>query len=149
MQKRLKEFVIYILENSDNLGPEERAQLEEMRERLNLNGFPFAEIEETLQYIMSMGQEGAEAQKARMMLLTDDAREYLARVVLNGLLSSEQEEEVLARAGRLFQDGVELADVQFLIASLIFDENLVNYFGAEFHELDGGFHQEQRRKLMH
>jgi len=34
MQKRLKEIVIFILENSSGLGPEHRAQLEKMAEGL-------------------------------------------------------------------------------------------------------------------
>lgn len=150
MQKRLKEFVIYILENSKNLGPDERAQLEDMRERLSLDGFPFIEIEAAVQSLFNLGELDAESAELKRKLLAPDALAYLQRVKSAGLIVDEQEDEILARAGRLFSDGVSLADIQFLVASLIFDENLATFAVGGFHGLfDGGSPRDQRRHMMH
>jgi hypothetical protein len=52
------------------------------------------------------------------------AHGYLQRLVNLGLIDEEQREELLERARRAHPHGATLDDIQFLAASLIFDESL-------------------------
>ena len=129
MQKRLKEIVIYILENGNSLEPEQRAELEAMRGELAESGLSVEAIEEAIRQVLDLG----ELRPARPRPLTGDvpaaARHYLQRLVSHGLIDEEQRDEILQRARRLERDVPELSTVEFLAASVIFDESLGFFWG--------------------
>lgn len=130
MQKRLKEIVIYILENGTGLEPTQRAQLEMMRVELEAAGLPASAIEEAIRQVLDMGlghrgdERSIESLLDGDVSISEEAASYLARLMGLGLIDEMQREEVIERACRRSPDGVELRDVQFLAASLIFDESL-------------------------
>jgi uncharacterized protein Smg (DUF494 family) len=125
MQKRLKEIVIYILEHGTGLAPDQRAQLERMRGELSAAGLPEAAIEAAIHEILELGvgrgrREGGGGAGA----VAQTAQGYLQRLVNLGLIDDDQREELLERARRVHPGGANLDDIQFLAASLIFDESL-------------------------
>jgi hypothetical protein len=123
MQKRLKEIVIYILENGRSLEPQEREQLEAVRDQLGELGLPADEFAAALKRVLDMAL--AESPKtAPPPLAAGAARDYLARLQGLGLIDEEQIQEILARAGAAGIGAEDLDAVQFLAASLIFDEKL-------------------------
>ncbi len=128
MQKRLKEIVIYILENGKGLEPGQRAKLEEVREQLGLDGLDLDEIEAAIQSVLNLeGDDLALADSpiaVEQAVLDFDAADYLQRLSSLGLIDEEQEEEILLRVHRLHAEGAGLAEVQFLAAAVIFDETL-------------------------
>lgn len=128
MQKRLKEIVIYILENGGELDAEQRGRLENMRSDLASAGLPPAAIEEAIRQVLELGV-GRLGGGERMPAvdgsdLAPEAGDYLRRLAAAGLIDELQVEEIVDRARRLNPEGATLAQVQFLAASLIFDENL-------------------------
>lgn len=150
MEKRLKEIVIYILENSSALDPEQRAELEDLQKRLGMSGSSLTEIERSIRRVLSAGADPqamnalgdffeAEIQELE---LTPEANDYLRRLRESGLVTEDQENEILARAARVYQETVDLDEIQFLAASLIFDENLGAIVGGE----GGGETDELRRQ---
>ncbi len=130
MQKRLKEIVIYILENGTGLEPTQRAQLEMMRVELEAAGLPAVAIEEAIRQVLDMGlgHRGEERTSAALfeddLSLNEEALAYLTRLMGLGLIDEMQREEIIERASRRSPEGVGLPEVQFLAASLIFDESL-------------------------
>ncbi len=140
MQKRLKEIVIYILENGSELEPEQRAQLETMRAELSSAGLPVEAIEDAIRQVLEIGVsrntrgvvEGIET----TTLLTEEASIYLRRLQGLGLIDEMQQEEILDRAHRLRPEGAGLKEIQFLAASLIFDESLGFLWGWDGDNLD-------------
>ena len=130
MQKRLKEIVIYILENGTGLEPSQRAQLEMMRVELEAAGLPAVAIEEAIRQVLDMGLGRRGDERSALPLLegdvaiSEEAVVYLTRLMGLGLIDEMQREEVIERACRRSPEGVGLRDVQFLAASLIFDESL-------------------------
>lgn len=127
MQKRLKEIVITILEQSEGLAPEQRAQLERLRGELSAAGLPEAAVEAAVHEVLALGLGGGAARSAQRgtpARLPATAQEYLQRLVNLGLIDEDQREELLERARRNHPTGATLDDIQFLAASLIFDESL-------------------------
>ena len=134
MHKRLEEIVIYILENSAGLEPDQKAQLEEMRDQLRLGTFPSVEVEQVLQHlvdfsvdeggVLSIGENSSPVES--QIPLDPKAAEYLGRLIDLGLIDREQEEELFLRAGRLEGEMITLEGMQFLTASLIFDQRLAS-----------------------
>jgi hypothetical protein len=130
MQKRLKEIVIYILENGTGLEPTQRAQLEMMRAELEAAGLPAAAIEEAIRQVLDMGlgRRGDDQSVAGLfesdVSMSEEAAVYLTRLLGLGLIDELQREEIIERASRRSPEGVGLREVQFLAASLIFDESL-------------------------
>ncbi|MBM4117573.1 hypothetical protein FJ251_07460 [bacterium] len=127
MQKRWKEIVITILEQSEGLAPQQRAQLERLRGELSAAGLPEAAVEAAVHEILALGLGGAAprgAPGAPAARLPATAQEYLQRLVNLGLIDEDQREELLVRARRNHPAGATLDDIQFLAASLIFDESL-------------------------
>ncbi len=130
MQKRLKEIVIYILENGTGLEPTQRAQLEMMRAELEAAGLPAVAIEEAIRQVLDMGLGRRTDERSIVSLLdggaslSDEAAGYLARLLGLGLIDEMQREEIIERASQRNPEGIGLQEVQFLAASLIFDESL-------------------------
>lgn len=127
MQKRLKEIVITILEQSEGLAPEQRAQLERLRVELSAAGLPDAAVEAAVHEIVALGLAGGASpggRNSKAVRLPATAQEYLQRLVNLGLIDEDQREELLERAQRNHPGGATLDDIQFLAASLIFDESL-------------------------
>jgi len=132
MDKRLKEIVIYILEHSSSLEPEQRAQLEALSEKLDLNAFPLDELERSLRRLLVEAELIDESPASDLggdfavqeVEMEREAADYLQRLHRHGLIDREQEDELIARAARIHPEGIRLEHVQFLAASLIFDENL-------------------------
>lgn len=127
MQKRLKEIVITILEQNEGLAPEQRAQLERLRGELSAAGVPEAAVEAAVHEVLALALGGAAprgAQRGTAAGLPATAQEYLQRLVNLGLIDEDQREELLERARRNHPNGATLDDIQFLAASLIFDESL-------------------------
>ena len=126
MQKRLKEIVIYILEHGSGLAPDQRAQLERMRGELSAAGLPEAAIEAAIHEILELGvgRGRRECAAAGGVVMAQMAQGYLQRLVNLGLIDEEQREELIERARRVHPGGASLDDIQFLAASLIFDESL-------------------------
>ncbi len=143
MQKRLKEIVIYILENGSGLEPEHRAQLEEMQAELSAAGLPLDAVEEVIRQVLDLGVgRGIQTHLGLCHRfkggapLSPEAEEYLQRLLGMGLIDPMQCEEILHRARRLRPEGPGLEDVQFLAASLIFDENIGFFWGWDGDNLD-------------
>jgi uncharacterized protein Smg (DUF494 family) len=124
MQKRLKEIVIYILEHGTGLAPEQRAQLERMRSELSAAGLSDAAIAAGIHEILELGVGRGRREVGGPAAVAQMAQGYLQRLVNLGLIDEEQREELLERARRVHPGGASLDDIQFLAASLIFDESL-------------------------
>jgi hypothetical protein len=121
MEKRLKEIVIYILENGPGLDPEQRLQLEEVKAQLGLEGLPVAEIEKAIRRVLETGV--AETVKAEPLPAgSSEAVDYLDRLQALGLLDEDEAEAILQRAARLRPEGIALADVRFLAASVVLED---------------------------
>lgn len=120
MDKRTKEIVIYILEGGPGLDPEQRQQLEEFKARLDMDGVPVAEIEKAIRRVLETGE--AETVAAHQAPGGDEAVAYLDRLQSLGLLDGAEAEAVLQRAARLRPDGIALADVRFLAASVVLED---------------------------
>ena len=150
MDKRLKEIVIYILENGSALQPEQRAELEELREQLDQRGISIEEIARAIGRAIESGSEGGSLRAFGRLLeaeiqeveLAPAAADYLRRIVQLGLISEEEEDELLIRAARLYPGGVELAQIQSLVATQLFDEHL----GPSLSNLEYGERVEPRRE---
>ena len=133
MQERLKEIVIYILENGSGLEPEQREELRRVWDELNLGSFPIEEIEAALSRALEAGllqdQDGElfellPGQQKKASAAEPLADLYLDRLESAGLIDAEQRSEILLRAGRLETGGSSLEEIQFVAASIIFDETL-------------------------
>jgi uncharacterized protein Smg (DUF494 family) len=124
MQKRLKEIVIYILENGNSLEPEQRAELEAMRGELVESGLSVEMIEEAIRQVLELGSVRPPRPRPAAGSEPVSARHYLQRLVSLGLIDEEQRDEILQRARRLEPESPGLSTVEFLAASVIFDESL-------------------------
>ncbi|MBN2171840.1 MAG: hypothetical protein JW819_11035 [Candidatus Krumholzibacteriota bacterium] len=120
MEKRLKEIVIYILENGPGLDPEQRLQLEEVKAQLSLDGLPVAEIEKAIRRVLETGVAETIA-TGPLPAGSGEAVHYLDRLQALGLLDEDEAEAILQRAARLRPEGIALADVQFLAASVVLE----------------------------
>ncbi len=133
MQERLKEIVIYILENGASLEPEQRAELERVWDELELGSFPIEQIEAALSRALELSLLRSDGDDELIDLTAalsggetgePETDQYLDRLIGAGLIDSEQRREILARARRFRPEGPALKDVQFVAASIIFDETL-------------------------
>ena len=131
MQERLKEIVIYILENGTGLEPEQRAELERVWDELNLGSFPIEQIEAALSRALSidlLDEDGDLIELLPGLSVAQSADEgalrYLHRLEISGLIDAEQRSEILLRANRLQAGDPGLEEIQFIAASIIFDERL-------------------------
>jgi len=120
MEKRLKEIVIYILENGPGLDDEQRLQLEEAKAQLSLEGLPVAAIEKAIRRILETGL-AEPAPDEPLPAGGGEAADYLDRLKSLGLLDEDDAEAILQRAARLRPQGIELADVRFLAASVVLE----------------------------